>query len=95
MSYRVPVIGETWRSRGAPANIAVEILNVDDLTREVTFQATVRVGRHTHQSTRTVTLDGFVQNYEITPDLPAGQGDEGAADPADGGALTLDTGGAS
>ncbi len=71
MSAMLPVVGETWRSRGAPDNITVEILAVIDDPRSVTFRSTVVVGRHTHQAERTVALAGFLNNYELVPPLIA------------------------
>lgn len=70
MSYRVPVIGETWRARKLPAFITVHI---DDLSEDdsgnafVEFTATTRVGSAVRESTRRVLLNLFVHNYELAP----------------------------
>lgn len=72
MSYRVPAVGETWRSRGAPSYITAEILDVEvDL---VTLRTTTRVGDSAKVSERTVPLALFVHHYELAPESPNDSG---------------------
>lgn len=79
MSYRVPAVGETWRSRGAPSYITADILEVgDDL---VTLRTTTRVGDSVKVSERAVPLALFVHHYEISPESPNDPG-VGVADGA-------------
>lgn len=83
MSYRVPAVGETWRSRGAPSYITAEILAVDaDL---VSLRTTTTVGQSTKVSDRAVPLALFVHHYELAPESPNDSG----AGVADGATLHL------
>ena len=72
MSYRVPAVGETWRSRGAPSYITAEILAGDDDL--VTLRTTTTVGQSTKVSDRAVPLALFVHHYELAPESPNDSG---------------------
>lgn len=70
MSYRVPVIGETWRAKTLPDFIDVTVC-IDDLGEDesgdavVEFTATTTVGKASNVRPRKVKLNQFVQNYEL------------------------------
>lgn len=70
MSYRLPEPGEVWPHQHLPSVMSAEIIERDQTTGMVTFDARTEIGDNIKTSRRQSAVTVFVHQYRPPADLP-------------------------